>query len=271
MANCKFYIKGGKCNHKDAPNPGHSRCVVSVCEVQEYKVKPLTMTYKWEKLSGIPQLLKQISVLETGDMGEWVSLGIATEQELTILHTANSTQMQIQNWAEKQAEKDYPRPDYDAHLPKEYLELTAKRTKLKEVLDLREGIMSALRQLSGKSMFDPGAAEKYGVRTVATSVLEEIKQEPFPIYLEHSVLSTQIERKERTGTKVRNIRNDLSRVCYDGRKQAKQDYILAGRKKETQVFEEEQRVERLINQRRAKLIQPYKQQIKEILESYSGS
>jgi len=24
---CKFYIKGGKCSHKDAPNPRHSSCM----------------------------------------------------------------------------------------------------------------------------------------------------------------------------------------------------------------------------------------------------
>jgi len=24
---CKFYLKGGKCSHLDAPNPGHSRCI----------------------------------------------------------------------------------------------------------------------------------------------------------------------------------------------------------------------------------------------------
>ena len=24
---CKFYVKGGKCSHKDAPNPNHSYCI----------------------------------------------------------------------------------------------------------------------------------------------------------------------------------------------------------------------------------------------------
>lgn len=24
---CKFYLKGGKCSHEDAPNPNHSYCI----------------------------------------------------------------------------------------------------------------------------------------------------------------------------------------------------------------------------------------------------
>jgi len=31
---CRFYIEGGKCSHKDAPEPGHSYCIgKDWCEV----------------------------------------------------------------------------------------------------------------------------------------------------------------------------------------------------------------------------------------------
>ncbi len=32
---CKFYLAGGKCSHKDAPDPRHSWCVAFVCSVSD--------------------------------------------------------------------------------------------------------------------------------------------------------------------------------------------------------------------------------------------
>ena len=42
---CKFYREGGKCAHKDAPNPHHSWCIgAKLCGVWyeniKYKAKP---------------------------------------------------------------------------------------------------------------------------------------------------------------------------------------------------------------------------------------
>ena len=38
VKDCKFYLKGGRCTSKDAPNPGHSRCIGKVkCTVGEKK------------------------------------------------------------------------------------------------------------------------------------------------------------------------------------------------------------------------------------------
>ena len=36
---CKFYLKGGKCSHKDAPNPNHSYCIgKDACESWEDEI-----------------------------------------------------------------------------------------------------------------------------------------------------------------------------------------------------------------------------------------
>lgn len=36
---CRWWLKGGLCAHKDAPRPRHSRCISAKCEVKEKEVK----------------------------------------------------------------------------------------------------------------------------------------------------------------------------------------------------------------------------------------
>jgi len=41
---CRFYLKYGRCSHKDAPRPNHSRCVgTKACEVAERKSYPIDL------------------------------------------------------------------------------------------------------------------------------------------------------------------------------------------------------------------------------------
>lgn len=148
---------------------------------------------------------------QTGDVGEWVGLGLLTEAEYAEFREGWSAESYASKIA-KEAEDAIPwgnlldRPE----LPKPYREIVERMAELKPLVDADKKVVDFLRnaQPSSWNRGRPYWGEEVG--RLAVQVLEQLKTADGEDYLgEYRDLDAKKDPKERDGTVVRRLRHAI--------------------------------------------------------------
>lgn len=219
-----------------------------------------------KKLNRLPELYDQIRDYNTSDLTEQVERGIRTKEELEIWDKYRKIHS-LAHEAKKEAEKALVRPDIMPHYPPEYQVLAKRQTELKVVMDLDNEVRQVLSCLREDRTWGGRPYLPFGLAQLAQKTWDILRSSEFPEHDEYYLVCHKMETKEREGSRVRRIRQEIwgshNRECEKAGEQAYQKML----DEHKDVIRQYEKAERDVKLRRQAKTDPIYKEIAEILRS----
>jgi hypothetical protein len=219
------------------------------------------------KLSRIPELYEEARKYFTGDVSEWVKLGLFTEEELKEYQHIGDIQGKISLLISK-AEDAIPFPDFATNpdYPDAYLAIMKRIKELEPFIKLDKSVNSTLANLRSSPYYNT-IANTLHLSSPADKIQSLLRNSDSPLQDEYNHLNIKKERKERTGTKVKRIRLQIGDALREQRATAKEQIYTQVQAKYGHLLKRGEELDRLREQRRIEKLQPIRKEIRTILDN----
>jgi len=218
-----------------------------------------------KKLEKLPELYDQIRELHTGDTSERVGLGLLTKEELAEQREYYDV-VGLAHRAREEVEKKMEQPDVMPLYPPEYQVLAKRKGELDKLHQLYRGVDNALSCLSPSSYFGRNDVP-FGISRLVSDVRELLKSSDSPEFEERRELAEKMEFKEREGTKVRRINQQVFQDWYRERSAAGDKASQAVLDENEAIVRRDKEIERAVLQRRTAMCKPIYAEIAELLRA----
>lgn len=216
-------------------------------------------------LSGLSDLARSYY---SGNVGEWVGLGLLTEAEYQEYVAGANAESQVYK-AGREAEDAIPFPDLstDPRLPKAYREIVGRMAELQPLVDADKTVFGILRNMnSRRSVGAQTIGEQWDLGDLAARALDAINKSEDDCRGEYHSLEGAKTPKERTGTIVQRIRIENFDKTQAARKTAREDAVKNEAARNVFVLRRYAELKRLVEKRRADKVKPIRAAMKKVLE-----
>lgn len=218
-----------------------------------------------KKLERLPDLHKQIRHYHTGDRSEWVALGLLTEEEMQERDEHSRLHARAHQ-AKEEAEEQIDRPDIMPHYPPEYRALAERAAALKTILDADKEVRDTIRTLMPSRSFGDRSIP-WGISRLAGQVWERYSASDSPERTEYDEIRSKMDNKERVGSKVLRIRQEIWGTFNREREATGNKAYQAVLSEHQDIVDRYNEIDRLINKRRKEETDPLYREIAAILKS----
>jgi len=220
------------------------------------------------KLKGLSDLSDLARSYYTGNVGEWVGLGLLTESEYEEYRLGAAAESLVYK-AGRDAEDAIPYGDLyaDPRLPKAYRDIIERMAELKPLVDADRTAGNILRNMNSRGR--PGAqtiGEQWGLGDLAARAIEAINKAEDDCRGEYGSLERQKTPKERQGTIVNRIRIENYDKGEAARKTARAEAMEAAAARNPRSIRRKKELDRLVERRRNEKVKPIREAMKKVLE-----
>jgi len=218
-----------------------------------------------EKLKGLPELYDQVHKLFTTSEEEMEQLGLLMAEEWVVLEKVDRVQCQASD-AKNKAEQEFGYPEQASFLPKDFLQLCARRDELKVKYQQVNKVSDIVRYFMPSTWYSEGGiASKLGLGDLARDVLEKMKQLPDPLSAELSTLEHRIDCRQRQGTIVNRLRTQHYDKWNEEKQEVAQRAYEAVLAQYKDLLQKERSIQSRIVTRRKEKLEPIRAQIETML------
>jgi len=219
-------------------------------------------------LKGLAALSDLARSYYTGNVGEWVGLGLLTESEYDEYCLGAAAEHQVYK-AGRDAEDAIPFVDLEAdpRLPKAYRAIVERMAELKPLVDADKAVNSILRNMGSLSPHgNRTIGEQWGLADLAQRAQVAINKAEDDFRGDYYSLGKEKEPKERQGTIVNRIRIENYDKGEAARKKARAEAMEAAAARNPRSIRRKKELDRLVEKRRDEKIKPIREAMKKVLE-----
>jgi len=219
-------------------------------------------------LKGLTDLSDLARSYYTGNVGEWVGLGLLTEAEYLEYVAGATAEGQVYK-AGRAAEDAIPFPDLsvDPRLPKAYREIVGRMAELQPLVDADKTVYGILWNMNARrSVGAQTIGEQWGLGDLAGRAIEAINKAEYDCRGEYGSLQGAKTPKERQGTIVNRIRIENYDRTEAARRKAREEALKLERAKNVVVLQRYAELKRLVEKRRNEKVKPIRDAMKKVLE-----
>ena len=170
-----------------------------------------------QKLAGLNELYEKARSFQTGNVGEWVGLGLLSEEEYAEYLSASAADSMIYRKQKDASDAITITDILDEEVPNEYRVIVERMAELRSLIDADKETRLTLRMLK--------ESQANGLKFLSTQVEGLLKTAPDDYTKEYFGLETKRIPKERVGTIVHGLRLKLYRDYTSRQRQAKNDVL----------------------------------------------
>lgn len=219
-----------------------------------------------KQLAELPKLYAQARTYFTYDHDKLVDLGIISKADALVLYEHRELVGKLDILL-RQVEDSFPYPNImtDKRIPKEYLEAVTRFDNLKEYVAQESNVRSVIYNLRQRMQFASSIPEELDFSVLADQCCQLYNNLPDQLMQEYYNLKTAIERKEREGSKVKKLRQELFGIREAKIRKAKTEAETKFYRANANIYARKKKIDLKIETNRKAKLEPIRTQIKAIL------